>query len=501
MIHALVIEDEMPIRNGILNHIDWKGLGIQEVKGAGSGEEALSICRGYRADVVISDIRMPGMDGTELCRRLLEILPQCQIIFISGYSDKEYYRAAIHLHAVDFVEKPIDTAVLSAAISRAVEEISRRHQSGNSGLHRFLMNQEINPTREGFLEYFRCKNSIREIYYGIAVVRTRPGTVSFADLETVLEENLQKSMEGEVHVLSDWMNRSTFVLLILSEEPVDRPCEKHTGQLILEKSDGDCFAVISGCFSGEQNLRPMVTRCMKAAGALSYCGWNRFVWAEEEPREYTEPASDAELTKLYHLIATKDFGSAQKMIRDRAQSMIDAKAALGYTVRNWFFQMDYVITRADENMHLHASKETPENSPLESLETIEELCSCVLSHLSGIMQQEGEDHEGGRVIREICSYIDENLQDSGISLEKIAGRVYLTPTYLSAMFRKKTGKTIGQYITDARISRAKELLRDPKYRLYDIAEMVGYTDSKYFARMFKKQTGLTPSEYRESVIK
>ena len=98
---------------------------------------------------------------------------------------------------------------------------------------------------------------------------------------------------------------------------------------------------------------------------------------------------------------------------------------------------------------------------------------------------------------QIISYIQSNYRETELCLENIAENVYLSPNYLSSLFKKKMGKTISQYITDVRVQHAKELLRDRSMKLYDVAIKTGYKDANYFTKIFKKAVGVTPSEYRE----
>lgn len=104
----IVVEDEKIIRTGLLKHVPWQRLGVSEVEAAANGEEALAKTENFRPDIVLSDIRMPGMSGVDLCRKLREKFPEIEIIFSTGYADKEYLKAAIDLHAVGYVEKPVN---------------------------------------------------------------------------------------------------------------------------------------------------------------------------------------------------------------------------------------------------------------------------------------------------------------------------------------------------------------------------------------------------------
>lgn len=122
------------------------------------------------------------------------------------------------------------------------------------------------------------------------------------------------------------------------------------------------------------------------------------------------------------------------------------------------------------------------------------------SHMKSLFTDCEEEVKRNKIIKRVMDYMNHNLADKDISIKLLADEVYLTPTYLSSLFKKTTGMTIGQYLTEIRMQRAKELLMDPGWKLYQIAGMVGYEDANYFAKTFKKKTGMLPSEYRENNI-
>lgn len=143
MIKVLVVEDEAPIRNGIIKHLPWDELDVSEVKAASNAEEALEMAAEFAPDIIISDIRMPGMYGTELCRSYKARNSDCQIIFISGYSDKEYLTTAIDLQVAGYIEKPIDIDELSAAIRKAEGMIAVIKCNNQNSLHSVICDDAL----------------------------------------------------------------------------------------------------------------------------------------------------------------------------------------------------------------------------------------------------------------------------------------------------------------------------------------------------------------------
>ena len=125
MIKLLIVDDESFTRQGILETIPWKDLSIYDVKEAFDGENALEILKEFEPDILLTDVRMPRLNGIELSFKTRELYPNCSIIFMSGYSDKEYLKSAIHLKAISYVEKPIDLYELEEALKSAVSEVQK----------------------------------------------------------------------------------------------------------------------------------------------------------------------------------------------------------------------------------------------------------------------------------------------------------------------------------------------------------------------------------------
>ncbi|MBR3645860.1 MAG: response regulator, partial [Lachnospiraceae bacterium] len=124
MFNVLIVDDESITRNGLVNHIQWDKFDIESISTSASGVDGINFIKNNKVDLVISDVRMPGMTGIEMCSEIKKIAPECQIIFLSGYSDKEYLMGAIELEAVSYVEKPINISEVEMAIEKAINKIS-----------------------------------------------------------------------------------------------------------------------------------------------------------------------------------------------------------------------------------------------------------------------------------------------------------------------------------------------------------------------------------------
>ena len=151
----MIVEDESIIRNGLVKHIKWESLGINELRVAANTQEALAICESYVPDIVVSDISMPGENGIVLCRKLRQLFPEIEIIFVTGYADKEYLKAAIDLHAVRYVEKPINRKDISEAVQEAVSRTQKTREHKAAHLHTLFIDSASFPIYTSGKNVFR----------------------------------------------------------------------------------------------------------------------------------------------------------------------------------------------------------------------------------------------------------------------------------------------------------------------------------------------------------
>lgn len=178
----IIVEDETIIRNGLVKHIKWESLGIKELRVAANTQEALAICESYVPDIVVSDISMPGENGIVLCRKLRKLFPEIEIIFVTGYADKEYLKAAIDLHAVRYVEKPINRKDISEAVREAVSRYQKTLEHKEAQLHTLFIDSASFPID------LRGKNVFR---VGILQLGQKEG---LAEIKQKLSEGLAERM-------------------------------------------------------------------------------------------------------------------------------------------------------------------------------------------------------------------------------------------------------------------------------------------------------------------
>ncbi len=512
MVQVLIVEDERSIRQGIANRIPWQELGVDSVLSAENAEEALKLTMQYPPDIIISDIRMPGMYGTELCRFYREKFPDIQIIFISGYSDKDYLRTAIDLQVIDYIEKPIDKEKLTAALRRAVLALGRARQQ-NTGLI-YSLSREGNSAYLSDAGHFFLKGTSgteEQLHYLFFILQFPQGTHpevhsparDNADAaDHALSDSLNSLKQQVPELLSPWMSdteaaRRIYLLAALCpwsdgmKESLARPLAEGL-PCFVSLGDDACDA-------------PSLLRSFRAARdrlwQLSWRGWNSFALSDENSALELPVLSPEDTGRFVRMIGDRKEADAILFADGLCSRLKSQRAPLNYEVRSAFIELDREISgSAGKASGLRVPQNTAPGTPvpeeLTDALTLKELRDYVCRHIRALCASEPEVPQQIVQVRQVLDLIEENLSDSELSIQRLSDAVFLSPAYLSTVFKKSTGLTIGQYLASRRVEKACELLENPEYKWYQIAGMVGYNDPDYFTRVFRRHTGMSPMDYR-----
>ena len=360
---VLIVDDEMMPRKVLKEHLPWESLKVTRIFQASDGLEAIEQARSCLPDIVISDIKMPRMDGLQMAAAIREFCPQCQFIFLSGYSDKEYLKGAIRLKAANYVEKPIDLDEIAAALTEVIEELEKRQKSPSSLDQRRLF------------------------FHGSL------------DADLPLNDEVFEISQDRIDSLS---------VLVRQRKEIET----------------------------ENTLRSLHREILKCEG--------------------TDPAY---LRHLYRQII-----------------FLFLTAAENYNITAITQNSDYYLYTAAEQ------------------ETLAQLWDA-LFQISQTYFTVSASRDTDIVSR-VDRYLEQHYQDPDLTVQDAAHDLGFTNTYLCAAYKKSCGKTINQHLTQIRIRHAKELLANSTQKLYEVAKNVGYADGKYFTKLFTRETGLSPKEYR-----
>ena len=503
----MVVEDEKVIRNGLLKHVPWQKLGVLEVQAAENGEKALELAETFHPDIVLSDIRMPGMSGIELCRTLREKYPEIEIIFSTGYADKEYLKAAIDLHAVGYVEKPVNVNLLAENVKEAVKRVGERRKNERAKLRNYLLELDTDVSME----------QAEGTYFRIVRIHFDREGCGNGFLPMFEKELKAVFLQHDISMTATLLDPFCLILLLGSEE--EKRWKKIEPILLSALNKFTSDGTLGGYFvsngtrgSGKEEILRSYHEAKEAEKALSWLGWGKSVCFEEVPPELpweSEWKQDGkkQLDVFYHLLMEKEKKEACRFQKNLYEELVQRHMHMSSTVRYIYCQMQEMLEKAAEYFYPGNMEKPWEQNGTDffwQAETFAEMRDEMIRQIEQLLERsedgkEKKKTENSFTISKVTEYIQEHYAETDLSIARIADSVYLTPTYLSAVFKKQTGLTIGQYLLGIRVERAKQKMKDPQLKFYQISEQVGYADANYFAKIFKKMTGMTLTEYKESL--
>ena len=357
---VLIADDETMPRITLRDYLPWGDFSVDKVVLASDGQEALKLAKAHHPDIMISDMKMPHLNGLELAAAVRDFLPSCQFIFLSGYTDKEYLKGAIKLKAASYVEKPIDLDEIANAIREVVADLQRDFMADPKFL--FFRGETQNTEALNSQEYLCDKSLLRQ-----------------------LENSIRQIKQDDTYLMLNTM---------LSDI---KECEGTSPDYIRHLYGQIIFLFLHAAES--QNVQSIISQ----ADSLLYTG-----------------AKQPTLNQLWDTL----------------------------------------------------------------LQTAQIYFSSLLSSDQDITSK-------------VDRFLEKNYRNAALTVQEVADNLGFTYTYLCSAYKKSCGKTVNQRLTEIRVQKANELLTSTNKKLYEVANAVGYADGKYFVKVFTRETGLSPKQYRE----
>lgn len=502
----VIVEDEVKIREGIARMIESQTEHVVQGK-AVNGEEGLEMILRFKPDLVITDVRMPKMDGLEMVKILYERKVPLHAVILSGYSEFEYAQMAIRYGVDEYLLKPLDIDDVKKMLDK-IEKMIQREQMVNGTPGMYLRNLMIGKEKdvekhcdilkdicgfpaEGEYELFAG-------YIGSAESTYRD------ELEHVVEELKEKYQEWKIYYIY-MENRQKGYLLGCGEKNSGKgqALEKSVyNRLILRYRDRPERAVWArkqfACLEQIQGAAKELDSLLDYALVIQPEGWLEDSQVREYcPKPFTAPA--AVYSQIRSAICRDDAQKIQKGMEDFLAYMAHGHFETG-EIRKAFIKSYYLISdtiqEIDRTRYQHLKSRNLLRN-IESAVTWHELESAyrdVFQVIAGA--QARREDISNYVIKRAINHIREHYQE-GLTLDEVAAVLEITPEYLSALFNREVGINFSVFLKQFRISHAKRMLKGTDKKVYEIANEVGYSDPKYFQRVFKEEVGVSPGEYRQ----
>ena len=539
MLKTFLAEDEIVVRENIKKMVPWEQYGFELVGEASDGEMALPLIKKLKPDLLITDIKMPFMDGLTLCKVVKKEFPDIKIVILSGYDDFNYAKEAIGIGVEDYLLKPITK---NAFLERLCEIRSRyEHEKSQreyyEQFHREMQEYEQNSSRDFFEGLISGTMDMGEMYeradkLGLDIVAEAYNILIF----TLESEN---AAAGQSETYSEWEARALEKIESLfadhSYAMLFRNNVFSYGVLVKEQKDNpgkntrDCVESIREILSDAPAGQPWFIAAGELVERLSNMKHSYNTAAQTYARRYLYDGHILYYRDLKEEELAKDDGRYLKKVDINAmdpaiiQKFLGSglKEETGNFVRDYFHAIgkepmtsmvfrSYVILNVRFSVLSFLNRMGYCASALEESDTEDALeqggasMEAAMAYAEKILQKaiEIRDENSGNKNRDILEhsieYIKTHYMDENMSLNAVAQVANISANHFSALFSQNIGQTFIEYLTGIRMEHAKELLRCTGKRASEIALEVGYKDSHYFSYLFKKTQGMTPSDYRKA---
>lgn len=531
MLKVFLAEDEFIIREGIKNNIDWQAHDYEFCGEASDGELAFPLIQKTRPDILITDIKMPFVDGLALSRLVKKELPETEIIILSGYEEFDYAKEAIQIGVARYLLKPINGETLLQEID-SVAEIILGKQKEKEIREKYQKEMEENSLRDQmdlFQHLVTGDCSMEELlsvadkldlkimapWYSIVLLKIQSMKHDYEEYSgsiVVVDERIAKLAEPEhVLIFDRALEGRAFLFKADSEDELLAYQKEYLGDVKEVLSSYVNLRYFGGIGTPVNRLREIPASFEDASHAFAH----RYLVAEScildssllmqegaaEQEDFRISAVNPEQidrAKMQEFLRTGDLDEVIYFV-DEFFGKLDGGAMKSRIFRQ-YITMDAYFSIVDFLKGLGLQKDEIEAPDQDSSILQDE--KNAMDYIVRIMEKAlvlREKKASSRyedVVSEVIHYIEDNYAQEELSLNLLASHVNFSPNHLSMIFSQQTGQTLIRYLTDYRMNRAKELLRCSSKKSSVISMEVGYKDPHYFSYLFKKTQGMTPTQYR-----
>ena len=454
MYTLLLVDDEEEVTQIIAKKVKWNELGFSVVGHANNGLKALEMLEEIQPDVVMTDIRMPYMDGLELCGQIREKYPATKLVLFTGFDDFEYAKEAVHLEIEEYILKPLN----AAEITKVFEDLKKK------------LDQEINEKKGAELlkKYYKDSLPLLQANFYSTLIEGR-----------VPEEELGKYiMNYEIDFTGPWYaciiihTSTTQVPKDIDVQLLAISVDRQAGERLEEKWRGKRFNYLGDTvmivqLESKEEVSELTDSCDRFCFKMICLGKNPDVKSAVE--RYME----------HKIVPTKSLEKYHVAVMELISEMYH------FMVNN---ELD-VQKLSGGAGQLYTLLSNMEPQVLEKW--LLNLCLALHEDMAN-----ARDHSKRSLIDQAKEYVHNNYQEESLGLDDICRELGVSNSYFSSIFKKETGKSFVGYLTGYRMEKAARMLVETNEKSYMIAKNVGYTDPNYFSYVFKRQYGVSPSKYR-----
>ncbi|MCD1653369.1 response regulator [Treponema zuelzerae] len=526
MYTVFLVEDEPLIRANMRNAIENSGEPFSCIGEAGDGELALTIIQDLKPDILITDIKMPFMDGLTLARHAKAIIPWLRVIIVSGYDDFDLARQAIDIGVDQYILKPTPNKDLFAALHVASEKIAEhkkqsvsflKHQSNDEMVKNTLIGSFLEQLCNGEIGADEALRRADELETGLL---SKSYAVAIAQYEgkngypnrLTITSKAKYALRNDPEVLFFMSGADHVVLIVKGPTDIDATGKAyHAAQTLKHEIEDDGSTKLTVGISAVTNRITGIHDAYREAGVLLktfaqthrsriFCSGD-LCRGDASVVPAIDDLFDADVENKLKFATPQDVPAivaefAKSIDTDEMQSLLyryyilmDLTAAATRIIRNFNPSM----AQAELSRHF-ASRKDVFSSAISAQEFTDLATKICLKFIE--LRDSGNSCHHKKIVQKACDFIKENFNTPDISLNTVAAHVSLSPTHFSTIFAQEMSVTFIDYLTGARMEKVKELLVTTDEKIVSIAFSVGYNEPNYLSYIFKKREGLTPKEYR-----
>ena len=544
MLKIFLAEDEVVVRETIKRMIPWEELGFELVGEAADGEMALPLLLRQQPDLLITDIKMPFMDGLTLARLAKKEIPGLKVVILSGYDDFNYAKQAIGIGVEDYLLKPITKNALIERLSeiRSRYEHEKTQKEYYEKFQREMQAYEKNSSRDFFEALVGGSMDMMEVYkraekLGLDIVAEAYNVLIFTmncDEDFSGQRDEYSSWEAEsLELLENFFAGHSSAMLFRSNifsygvllkgqretiEENTRACVDEIRK-ILSRQDGrrEWFLAVGQSVERLSQIQKSYHTASRAFSQRYLYDENILYYDEMETMEHPGGQAETEDNAYLQKVDVNALNPAilQKFLSNGLQEetenfVKDYFYAIGQEPMESLVFRNYVILNVRFSVISFIKGLGCDTNEMESADTEEVLAESGKNMESAIayakkmisqaieIRDQNSGNKNRSILKTAVDFIDSHYMDEEISLNTVANVANVSSNHFSALFSQNMGQTFIEYLTSLRMNKAKELLRCTGMRSSEIAGEIGYKDAHYFSYLFKKTQGMTPSDYRKA---
>lgn len=509
MYTIMFVDDDLHVLRGYERKINWSSMDIKVIGTASDGREALEGIIKLKPDIVLTDIKMPVMDGIELIKTIDEMGLHTHVIIQSGYNEFDFAKQAIKYNAVAYLLKPTSKDEILEAVGEVILKIKKEQSVKET-----LLSNKLTLTKSQIVELLMTQSSTDSI---LELVMSCYKNVTQTDkvISVIVRntqhyiEDIQRSEENHQHgfnaIISNRWNENNWILLFFIDRKIsDSEVYKKVVWEMVKIRDGfndDHIRIALGSIGN--NIDQLALSLSVAIGNIEM---KALIKANELILPNNENEVDLRVKLDVNAIEDAIEHQEEERTLDELKKMFARIKTSKYMDKSQYEQIMTTIFKMV--LLLLKYPGTKESLPSEYeiwegllvKDCIESLESYVEQLVHDIFEVKNsyENQNLSKPIQFVVNYVEKHYMNT-ILLKDLSKSLFISENYLTTLFKKEMTLTYKKYLTMVRIEKAKELLTNPKLKVHHVAEQVGYSNDDYFSKIFKQVTGISPTEYRTTI--